>query len=129
MVPLNGSDSVAARCGSASPATAWKSLRRAGSVRLAAGDALLLKRGEQWIRESGDALVLRNASGLVSSYGKPTQSQPLIQVSSRGSWAACVRLYDATQLTVTGLRLAPHRAANCCRRVLMGPRSINRMRF
>jgi hypothetical protein len=92
-----------------SPATAWRSLAKAGRyARLhTAADALLLRRGDQWLVDSGDALVLRNASGLVSSYGDTTatNTQPLIQVSSRASWAACVRLYDASELTVSGLRL------------------------
>ncbi len=79
---------------------AWPGLR-------SAGDSLLLRQGDSWIVESGDALVLTNASGTLGSYhyGNSSTTQPLIQVSSRGSWSACVRLYDATELTVTGLRL------------------------
>jgi hypothetical protein len=89
------------------PTSPWRSLERAGRLNLSVGDSLLLKQGDSWIVDAGDALVLRNASGLVSSYHHGNDStQPLIQVSSRGSWAACVRLYDATELTVAGLRLA-----------------------
>eukprot|EP00040_Diaphanoeca_grandis_P028430 m.164696 g.164696 ORF g.164696 m.164696 type:complete len:664 (+) comp31351_c1_seq2:173-2164(+) len=94
-----------------SPDSPWKTLNHASmKVQLNnVSDALLLRRGDNWIIETGDALVLYNATGVVSSYGNDTgqvRSQPLIQVSSRGSWAACVRLWDPTQLTVTGLRLA-----------------------
>lgn len=94
-----------------SPDSPWRSLARAGKGEAlrAAGDSLLLRQGDSWIVETGDALVLTNASGTLGSYyhGNNTRAtQPLIQVSSRGSWAACVRLYDATELTVTGLRLA-----------------------
>ena len=88
-----------------SPATPWRTLGRVGELKLRVGDELLLRKGDSWIVESGDALVLRGASGLVSSYGNSTDTQPLIQVSSRGRWGACVRLYDATRLTVSGLRL------------------------
>jgi hypothetical protein len=91
-----------------SPSSPWRSLPASHWQGLQSpSDSLLLRQGDSWIVESGDALVLTNASGTVSSYhhGNGSTTQPLIQVSSRGSWAACVRLYDATELTVTGLRL------------------------
>jgi hypothetical protein len=91
-----------------SPASPWRSLPGSGWQGLrSVGDSLLLRQGDSWIVDSGDALVLTNASGTLGSYhhGNSSTTQPLIQVSSRGSWSACVRLYDATDLTVTGLRL------------------------
>jgi hypothetical protein len=98
----------------------WQSLERAQRVQLRSADALLLRRGDSWIIESGDGLVLTNASGTIGAYqdGNTTlvKSQPLIQVSSRGAWAACVRLFDPTDLTVSApsatsvgcTRLSPH---------------------
>ena len=98
-------DDTAAGTSAAAP---WKTLAKAGNLALTPGDSLLLRQGDSWIVETGDALVLRRASGTLSSYshGNHSTTQPLIQVSSRGSWAACLRLYDASDLTITGLRLA-----------------------
>ena len=104
-ISSSGGDDIAA---GTSPDSAWRSLSRASQQQLSAGDALLLRRGDSWIVETGDALVLRNCSGLVGAYqpGNGSSTQPLIQVSSRGSWAACVRLYDASDITISNLRLA-----------------------
>lgn len=103
----------------------WQSLERAQRVQLRSVDALLLRRGDSWIIESGDALVLTNASGTIGAYqdGNTTlvKSQPLIQVSSRGAWAACVRLFDPTDLTVS----APSATSFGCTRLSLHDCRLN----
>lgn len=89
-VSSNGSDAAQGT----TPLTAWRTLGRAAKVSLTATDALLLRRGDEWVLDGndGDALVLVNASGVIGAYGS-SGTQPLIQVSSRGKWAACLRLW------------------------------------
>jgi hypothetical protein len=91
---LSGDDANAGT----SPAQAWKTLRRAGSVTYGPGDRLLLRRGESW----RDALRIHGAGTsarpiVIGAYGSGTQ--PLLQTAS-----SCVTI-DASHVAVTGLHV------------------------
>ncbi len=87
-----------------SPDTAWRTLARASTVRLAGlGDSLLLERGSVF---ADDFLSLAFPSGTVGTYGNVTLPHPEIVRRWQPGLVSCVLLLNPTALAVEGLHVA-----------------------
>lgn len=93
----------------------WRTLAKASTLTLGAGDKLLLRRGDLWRAGSGLAdgvsnnvgLRIQSANGaVVGAYGNTSLPQPRIEVLNAANWTSCIELSDCNATTIRGLSMA-----------------------
>lgn len=99
----SGDDAASGR----SPAAAWRSLDRAGQLRLGPGDRLLFRAGQRWAGQlSLQGAGLPGRPALVGSYGEG--AKPVID--GQGQVDAAIRISNVHDFTVDGLAATNHSA-------------------